>query len=172
MRKTLALLLTILLCLTGAFSLAEEAGEVEQETFTCEEYEYALLDDGTAEITKYHGEAETLEVPDELDGYAVTAIGDGAFAFCYGLSAITIPDSVTAIGANPFYHCNSLTQITVSPDHPVLETIGGVLFNKPDKLLVTYPCAFTDSEYVIPQDITIQYCIDHDLPYTYTDAND
>ncbi|MBR4539665.1 MAG: leucine-rich repeat domain-containing protein [Clostridia bacterium] len=204
MWKTLAFLLTILLCLTGAFSLAEEAGEVEQETFTCEEYEYALLDDGTAEITKYHGEAETLEVPDELDGYAVTAIGDGAFygcfgltdvtihgsvtaigdgvffgcfdltdvtipdsvtaigdsafAFCYGLTAITIPDSVTAIGANPFYHCNSLTQITVSPDHPVLETIGGVLFNKPDKLLVTYPCAFTDSEYVIPQDITIQYC--------------
>ena len=40
MRKTLAFLLTILMCLTGAFSLAEEAGEVEQGTFTCEEYEY------------------------------------------------------------------------------------------------------------------------------------
>lgn len=200
MRKTLALLLTILLCLPSAFSLAEEAGEVEQETFTCEDYEYALLDDGTAEITKYHGEAETLEVPGELDGYAVTAIGDGAFygcigltdvtipgsitaigdgvffgcfdltdvtipgsvtaigdsafAFCYGLTAITIPDSVTAIGANPFYHCENLAQITVSPDHPVLETVGGVLFNKPDKRLVTYPCALTDSEYAIPQGIT------------------
>ena len=177
MRKTLALLLNILLCLPGAFSLAEEAGKVEQETFTCGDYEYALLDDGTAEITKYHGEAEALEVPGELDGYAVTAIGDGAFygcfgltdvtipgsvtaigdsafALCFGLTAIAIPDSLTTIGANPFYHCENLTQITVSPDHPVLETIGGVLFNKPDKRLVTYPCAFTDSEYAIPQGIT------------------
>ncbi len=98
MRKTLALLLTILLCLTGV-SLAEEAGEVVKETFTCEEYEYALLDDGTAEITKYHGEAETLEVPGELDGYAVTRIGDGAFYGCFGLTDVTslaaLPPSAT-----------------------------------------------------------------------------
>jgi hypothetical protein len=91
MRKTLALLLNILLCLPGAFSLAEETVKVEQETFTCEDYEYVLLDDGTAKITKYHGEAEALEVPGELDGYAVTAIGDSAFALCYGLTAIAIP---------------------------------------------------------------------------------
>ena len=75
----------ILLCLPGASSLAEGAGEAEPETFSCEDYEYALLDDGTAEITKYHGEAEALEVPGELDGYAVTAIGDGAFYGCSGL---------------------------------------------------------------------------------------
>ena len=84
MRKTLALLLNILLCLPGAFSLAEEAGKVEQKTFTCGDYEYAMLDDGTAELTKYRGEAEALEVPGELDGYAVTAIGDGAFYGCFG----------------------------------------------------------------------------------------
>ena len=42
MRKTFALLLIILLCLPGASSLAEEAGEAEPETFTCEDYEYAL----------------------------------------------------------------------------------------------------------------------------------
>ena len=36
----------------------------------------------------------------------------------------------------------------------MLETIDGVLFSKSDKRLVTYPCAFTDSEYAIPQGIT------------------
>ena len=104
MRKTLAFLLTILLCLTGAFYLAEEAGEVEQETFTCEEYEYALLDDGTAEITKYHGEAETLEVPDELDGYCSSC----SPPFSHGLRRISLFYSSCIPYFHFFFKWNSL----------------------------------------------------------------
>ena len=94
------------------------------------------------------GSLTNLTIPD-----SVTSIGDGAFEGCTGLTDITIPDSVTAIGANPFARCTRLTDIRVSPDHPALAVIDGVLFSKADKRLVSYPCAFTAESYAIPQGI-------------------
>ena len=43
---------------------------------------------------------------------SVTAIGDGAFSTCRGLTSITIPSSVTSIGTNVFYDC-PLISVTI-----------------------------------------------------------
>ncbi|MCQ2458285.1 MAG: leucine-rich repeat domain-containing protein, partial [Clostridia bacterium] len=80
----------------------------------------------------------------------VTSIGDGAFSYCKSLKSVTIPDSVVDIGTNPFVGCSSLERITVSPDHPVFETIDGVLFSKTDKRLILYPGGRTAETYRIP----------------------
>ena len=45
--------------------------------------------------------------------YSVTSIGMGAFAWCSGLTSITIPNSVTSIGKRAFRDCSSLTSITI-----------------------------------------------------------
>ena len=42
-------------------------------------------------------------------------IADGAFAQCFSLDSMTIPDSVMNIGKQAFYRCSSMTSITV-PD--------------------------------------------------------
>jgi hypothetical protein len=44
----------------------------------------------------------------------VTSIGEAAFAACYCLESIVIPDSVTSIGDYAFGECNSLESIIYS----------------------------------------------------------
>ena len=144
------LMVVVMMCACWTGVLAED---VERETFTSGDYEYALLDDGTVEITGYKGSADLLAIPAELDGKAVTSIGDSAFFFCDSLTSVSIPDSVAEIGANPFETCSALKAISVSPDHPYFATIDGVLFRKADKTLISYPAGIKSSTYTIPQGI-------------------
>ena len=85
---------------------------------------------------------------------SVSSIGSGAFAVCESLTEITIPDSVASVSANPFFMCSSLTDILVSPQHPTLAVIDGVLFTKDDKRLVCYPFALAKKSYEIPDGCT------------------
>ena len=147
-KKLLAILLACLLMIPCGLALAEDA-----EALTSGDFEYTLNTDGSATITEYSGEAESLTIPAELDGHPVTAIGDIAFFRCEALTSITIPDSVTSIGANPFAYCEQLTQISVSANHPTLATIDGVLFDKTTRTLLCYPCAFTEESYAVPEGI-------------------
>ena len=180
MKKLLAALLILsVLFLSLPAAIAEEPTETtEPEVFTSGDYSYILLEDGTVEITKYTGEADTLEIPDAIDGKkvsgigdeafrscsdlteitipnSVTSIGDHAFSSCSGMTSVTIPESVEKTGSNPFRACKNLTVINISPDHPYLATIDGVLFSKLDKRLVCYPKALKENEYTVPQGIRI-----------------
>ena len=80
-------------------------------------------------------------------------IGDLAFYGCEGLTQIALPDSVVAVGVNPFKACDNLNDVFVSPDHPYLATIDGVLFSKPDKRLVCYPMGLSAEHYAVPEGI-------------------
>ena len=161
------LMVVVMMCACWTGAVAEDERD----------YQYALLDDGTIEITKYNGSADHLAIPATLDGKTVTAIGDRAFAGCSSLTSVSIPDSVTSIGdcafslcdsltsitipdsveqigTNPFTVCSALKSISVSPEHPYFATIDGVLFRKADKALISYPAGISSSTYTIPQGIT------------------
>ena len=154
--KKMMFALALLLC---ALCLSAGAEENKPEEFTSGDYQYILLEDGTAEIKKYSGKAETLEIPDQLDGHRVTGIGQNVFFWRNSLTSVTIPDSVTQVGINPFKNCDKLQTIRVSPDHPYLAVIDNALFSKPDKRLICYPCGVKGSAYTIPQGIrVIEYC--------------
>ena len=64
---------------------------------TCDDYTYVLLEDGGARITGYDGEDAELTVPAELDGHPVREIGHSAFASCYSLTSVTLPEGLTTI---------------------------------------------------------------------------
>ena len=151
MKKMLAVLFAALLLMAG-FASAEE---VEPTVYFTENWAYILLEDGTAEIVGHNSGATTLIVPGEIDGHMVTRIGVDTFNHCTSMTSITLPDSLCSIGAPDFTRCTKLTDIIVSPDHPTLATINGVLFEKSEKRLVCYPRASAANSYTVPQGIRI-----------------
>ena len=76
------------------------------------EFEYEI-DDSEVTITNYTGAGGDVVVPDTIDGFPVTCIGDNAFCYCAGLTSITLPEGCTTIGYYAFSRCTSLTSITL-----------------------------------------------------------
>lgn len=78
------------------------------------EYEYEILEDGSARITKYRGDAVKLVIPSEFDGVPVTQIGVEAFCECNSIKNVEIPNCVTSIGGAAFNKCESLESVSFS----------------------------------------------------------
>ncbi len=129
-------------------------------------FSYEVLQDGSCCITGYSGDTyENLQIPETLDGYAVTAIGASAFknvkalisvvlpagvttlenyAFenCTALESIALGNSLTSIGYRTFAGCTSLMEIDL-PD--TVKTIGADAFGGCTSLSqFTYPLALED----------------------------
>ena len=109
-KKSVGLLLSFLMIISLFTAMPFTAGAVTSAISG--DFGYDILDDGTAEITFYYGNATTLELPSTLDGYTVTSIGSSAFSY-ETLTSVTIPDSVTSIGDYAFYECASLKDVTI-----------------------------------------------------------
>lgn len=52
-------------------------------------------------------------IPDTLDGYTVSIIGDSAFADCAAITGITIPATVESIGLYAFSGCTDIESVTI-----------------------------------------------------------
>jgi len=181
--------------LTEFFSGVTEMTASADEYTTYGDLTYAYLDDGTIEITDCDTSVTEAEIPSEIDGVAVTSIGDDAFSYCRTMTEITIPDSVTSIGDGAFqscilltsfvipdgvecigdsvfyyckglttvtisqnvtsigipsfYGCNNLTAIEVDENNENYSGIDGVLFDKDQSTLITFPPGKQDISYVI-----------------------
>lgn len=121
--------------LTLLAAVPAAAGAADTFTENGVTYEYTVSG-GKAVITSAEGAKGEVTIPAEIDGNAVTAIGEGAFfgatelesailpeglesigdsAFmgCLHITEITIPDSVTSIGKSAFMSCTDLTSVTV-----------------------------------------------------------
>ena len=57
--------------------------------------------------------------------YAVTAIGYKAFAYCYNMTSIEIPNSIDSISSHAFRNCEQLQSVVI-----------------PNSVVTLYPCAF------------------------------
>ncbi|MGM9554591.1 MAG: leucine-rich repeat domain-containing protein [Faecousia sp.] len=98
------------------------------------------FDKATGTITDCDDSVTGANIPAEIDGVAVTGIGDSAFWCCYNLGCVSIPDSVTSIGGDAFAECYKLAYVNL-PDS--VERIGSGAFEH---------TAIYDSAAALPED--------------------
>lgn len=153
MKRFAGLILVFVMLLAALPALADT-------TRTSGDFQYTLKSNGTATIVGYTGGGDTVIIPQMLDGYTVTAIGDSAFdrktekykacsvtlpdtiksigAFAFRdtkVTSINLPDGLEDIGKGAFVGCNSITY-RISANHPTFAVIDGALYNKSQKKLI------------------------------------
>ncbi len=110
MKKLVSIILSLVMLASisvgfGLTASAETSGD----------FEYIVLDDGTAEIIDYLGSATVVNIPSTIDGYTISSIGESAFDSCDTITDVTIPNGVTQIKDNAFWSCDSLVNLSI-PD--------------------------------------------------------
>ena len=145
-----------------------------------EGFRYKELEDGTLSITGYEGTETDITIPAEINGQAVTVIGNGAFndseiiisvkipdsvisiesAFiqCDNLQTVDIPYSVVSISESAFQNCHALKSINVDDNNPEYKDEDGVLFTKDGETIILYPNDKTETSYTIPDGVITIGC--------------
>ena len=82
------------------------------------------LADGTLMITGADGDPERLEIPAEIGGKKISAIGEGAFRGRAALKAVILPDGLRVIGSKAFADCLSLEEISFPASLEIVEPLA------------------------------------------------
>ncbi len=129
MKKTLSLILALVLCLSlcacGNASSEQSRNPQMGQTgnppamSASQELAYELVSaehpGGEGYIVCGVGNCtdSKIVIPSTYKGKSVTGINDNAFRECKWLTSVTIPDSVGYIGECAFYNCSELTSVTI-----------------------------------------------------------
>lgn len=110
MKKFLSVIISITLLLSvfsvSATVYAESTNKVSGD------FKYAIAE-GQAVITGYTGSAKEVNIPSELDGITVTALGEKLFNNNKSIEKVTLPDTLTEIGSGAFMYCQMLSEINI-----------------------------------------------------------
>lgn len=139
MKKILSFILVLVLALSAvsfpAFADDNSIGKMKVGNYTME-----ITSDTTCTITEYSGKESVAEIPESIEGYTVTAIGDYAFSKNYHLMGVRIPATVKVIGEGAFFYCYNMSTVTI-PD--TVESIGEKAFGFNRRKFDTDTCTYT-----------------------------
>ena len=108
------------------------------------------------------------------------SMGDLVFQGDVALESVTLPASLVHIGMNPFDRCDELKEISISGDNIFYHVIDGVLYNRAQTVLISYPTGKPEKNFVVPETVTElafasfsenKYIEDITLPDTITKIN-
>lgn len=84
----------------------------------------------------------------------VTAVRASGFQPAQSLVSVSLPSTLVKPAGNLFAGCDSLETITVSAANSAYSSADGVMFNKKNTKLISYPIAKRDTSYSIPSSVT------------------
>ena len=99
------------------------------------------FDRETGTIVSADPELHSAQLPSNIFGTKVTAIGDWAFATCPNLTKVVLPGTITSIGEHAFADCHSLGYVVFPRS---LKEIGDCAFN----------CCTSLEAAIIPEGVT------------------
>ncbi|MCI7304005.1 MAG: leucine-rich repeat protein [Clostridiales Family XIII bacterium] len=107
------------------FALGTSSAEAAEKTLIPVEGGSIYFDRDSGAIVDCDKGVTKAVVPAEVEGSAVTSIGERAFSDCAALEQVELPDSITAIESAAFIRCANLKTINWPQN---LETIGNHAF--------------------------------------------
>lgn len=156
MKKLIAgILIIVMFCSIGGISAFAVTDFTQQKEYSCGEFKYRVLDDGTAAITGLSSKdgmhisyLKDIEIPATVDEYPVTVIAENAFFDNDYIHSVVIPDGVVRIEEYAFMHCGTIKSVKLPDTLRVIER-GAFLWcgyleeiNFPKGLLVIEESAF------------------------------
>lgn len=141
----------VFLAFLASLTLANETAataEIVEGPFTFS------TDSSSLKLVHYSDPGGVATIPNMVNGLPVVAIGQYVFGFCRQLTGVTIPVSVTNISEQAFYGCATLVFITVDDGNQCYSGVDGVLFNKSQTTLVSYPAGRVATAYTVPHTVT------------------
>lgn len=101
-----------------------------------------VIDGNSAIITEYAGIGGAVSVPSSIDFFPVTGIANNAFNGPFGVTSVTLPNSVTNIGTGAFSGETSLGSVTFGDN---VLSIGDLAFSSCTSLgSITLPATVTN----------------------------
>ena len=101
MERILISVVILLLALSACAGVSEPRTTGVLEPYTTG-FQFKTVNNDSVIITGFYGTAQTLIIPDRIQGLPVTAIGDRVFYEKTNLTSVMIPPSVTSIGNSAF----------------------------------------------------------------------
>ncbi|MFI3206245.1 MAG: leucine-rich repeat domain-containing protein [Clostridia bacterium] len=136
-------------CLESGTILKTTDENVTINDYTFTGYEYIEVDG--IEGGKIYFDADTgtiinadytitsADIPETINGVAVTAIDWYAFGNCQELTSVTIPANVTDIDSSAFKFCSNLAEFIVDSDNESYASVDGILYDKAKTKIIVIP---------------------------------
>ncbi len=148
----------LIACMLPYASLSAFADD-EIHTSADGDWKYRILDDNTAEIYNndepaYLGNEINLVIPQIVDNYTVSALGDFSLNYLQSIETLYIGANIERIGTVVFGGLSALTSFTVADENESYCSEAGVLYDKDMTTLICYPANKPNISFELPQSVT------------------
>ena len=146
LKNSLSVILSVLIVISAALCVPVTASAATYDSDP-NNFKFSYnSSDMTANVTKYKGDSEYVEIPSMVNGYKVDSIGNPIFRDNYKLKGVIIPDTVDYVSQEIFSGCVSLADVDLGKG--ITKIPLGMFYNCKSLESLTIPEQIEEFEYI------------------------